>query len=312
MPPITPWQHRAIRPEASAAPEANLAANSSSAQATQPTVAPSSIAASSTLAANTTANPAVEASPAKLIPAAMTVTRSANTPSKVEVALNKTPDALKPATFKLEGKTYHAAKMMFLPPARAGSERARCCRADRTNCFEFSAMEPGYASPGKPLHRRRSDGIGLQRIHQDPSDQRRQIVRPGNHSCRRKRSIVGYLPLRSPLQVRPERKLRAHARRSGRSRRKTHLETWINRSLSCSAKSRFAPEILLASQPARRAKNPWAMIGNRFLLVSGRDQCRARFPDRQLRPDFLLPEAADVAGPSPPECPEEYRRRRCA
>jgi hypothetical protein len=34
------------------------------------------------------------------------------------VAFNKTPDALKPATFKLDGKTYHVAKMMFLPSVR--------------------------------------------------------------------------------------------------------------------------------------------------------------------------------------------------
>jgi len=135
--------------QASAAPEANLAANSSSAQATQPTVAPSSIAASSTLAANTTANPAVEASPAKLIPAAMTVTRSANTPSKVEVALNKTPDALKPATFKLEGKTYHAAKMMFLPPAEPAQnepDAAEQTAPTALNSAQWSLDTPAPAS----------------------------------------------------------------------------------------------------------------------------------------------------------------------
>jgi hypothetical protein len=106
--------------ESSAAPSADLAANSSPAQATQAAVAGPTIATPSTLAANTAANPTVELRPAKLIPATTSVARSATAPTKVEVALNKTPDALKPATFKMEGKTYHVAKMMFLPAAKPG------------------------------------------------------------------------------------------------------------------------------------------------------------------------------------------------
>lgn len=101
--------------QASAAPSANLAANASPAQITQPAAPAPPIAAPSTLAADTATNPTVELRTAKLNPVTPSVTRPAVAPAKVELALNKAPDALKPATFKLEGKTYRVAKMMFVP-----------------------------------------------------------------------------------------------------------------------------------------------------------------------------------------------------
>ncbi len=104
--------------QTSAAPSANLAANASPAQATQPAIAAAPIASSTPVAANTAANPTVELRPAKLNLATTSASRSATAPSNVEVALNKTPDALKPATLKLEGKTYRVAKMMVLPSAK--------------------------------------------------------------------------------------------------------------------------------------------------------------------------------------------------
>jgi hypothetical protein len=103
--------------EASAAPAANLAANASPALATQAGVAASPIATPSTLAVNT-ARPAVEVREAKLSVATPSAPRSVSAASKVELAFNKEPDALKPATFKLGGKTYRAAKMMFLPTSK--------------------------------------------------------------------------------------------------------------------------------------------------------------------------------------------------
>ncbi len=105
--------------QASAAPVANLAMNASLAQATQPAVATSPVTAPGTPTAISDSTPAVQLRPAKLTPATETAARPATAPSKVDVALNKTPDALKPATFKLEGKEYRVAKMTFLPTAKA-------------------------------------------------------------------------------------------------------------------------------------------------------------------------------------------------
>ncbi len=103
--------------QASPAPAANLAMNAGSAQAAQPVIA-APIFTPTKLASNTSSNPSVELHPAKLNPTRANVARTAASPSKVEVALNKAPDALKPATFKLEGKEYHAARMTFAPPAK--------------------------------------------------------------------------------------------------------------------------------------------------------------------------------------------------
>lgn len=104
--------------EASAAPESSVAMNSSSSQAAQSAVVPSPITAPSTPAANPNSNPAATMTQAKLNPAPASLARIATAPAKVEIALNKAPDALRPATFKLNGKEYRAVKMMFLPAAK--------------------------------------------------------------------------------------------------------------------------------------------------------------------------------------------------
>jgi hypothetical protein len=104
--------------QASAAPESSVAMNSSSAQAAQSTVVSSPIAASSAPAANPDSNPVATRPQAKLNPASETVARTGTAPSKVEIALNKAPDALKPATFRLNGKEYRAVRMIFLPAAK--------------------------------------------------------------------------------------------------------------------------------------------------------------------------------------------------
>jgi hypothetical protein len=135
--------------QASAAPSANLAANSSPAQTAQPTAPAPPIAASSTLAANTASNPTIELRPAKLNPATLSTERSASAPSKVEVALNTTPDALKPATFKLEGKTYHVAKMMFLPFAKPAPQEPTAAEPSvptALNSAQLSLDTPAPAS----------------------------------------------------------------------------------------------------------------------------------------------------------------------
>lgn len=104
--------------QASAAPAANLAANASPAQTTQLAVAASPIATPATPAAIPSPAPSVESHPAKLSVDSARVRTASATP-KLEVAFNKTPDALKPATLKLDGKEYHAVKMMFLPTAKS-------------------------------------------------------------------------------------------------------------------------------------------------------------------------------------------------
>lgn len=135
--------------QASATPSANLAANSSPAQTTQPAAPAAPIATTSALAASTVANPAVEVRPAKLSTATTSAERSASAPSKVEVALNTAPDALKPATFKLEGKTYHVAKMMFLPsanPDRQEPTAAQPAAPTALNTAQLSLDTPTPAS----------------------------------------------------------------------------------------------------------------------------------------------------------------------
>ena len=105
--------------QASAAPAANLAMNASRTEATQPAIDASPIASPSSPAAQADSGPTVALRTAKLNPATTSAARSGTASSnKVEVALNNAPDALKPATFKLDGKTYHVARMMFLPSAK--------------------------------------------------------------------------------------------------------------------------------------------------------------------------------------------------
>ncbi len=135
--------------ESSAAPSANLAANASPAQTAQPAIASSPVSAPSTLTADTAANPTVELRPAKLNAAPTSIERSATAPSKVEVALNKTPDALKPATFKLEGKTYRVAKMTSLPSGRPEQDEpvaAQSAPPTALNTAQWSLDTPAPAS----------------------------------------------------------------------------------------------------------------------------------------------------------------------
>ena len=138
--------------QASTAPEANLAANASPAQATQPTVAASPIATPSTLAANPATNPTVELRPAKLNPAGANTTRTATAPSKVEIALNKAPDALKPATFKLDGKTYRAARMMFLPAAEPDRQESAAAAGQPAVPNPLNSAQWSLDSPASANH----------------------------------------------------------------------------------------------------------------------------------------------------------------
>lgn len=138
-----------VNASASAAPASNLAANASPAQATQPAVAASTIATPSTLALNTAVTPAVDAHPVKLSPSASGVARSATAPAKVEVALNRAPDALKPATIKLEGKEYRAAKMMILPAATPEPQEPTAVHpvaSSTLNSTQWSLDTPASAS----------------------------------------------------------------------------------------------------------------------------------------------------------------------
>ena len=131
------------------APAANLAMNAGSAQATQPLIAAPPIVTPGKPVANTASNPAVELRPAKLNPTPAYATRAAATPSKVEMALNTAPDALKPATFKLEGKEYRAARMIFAPAAKPERHEAATAQAAVPNLLnptQWSLDAPSQAS----------------------------------------------------------------------------------------------------------------------------------------------------------------------
>jgi len=107
-----------------AAPMAKLAANSSPAQAIKPTVITPPVADPGKTVANPAALMTIEpAKPAESRPvgprtAGAKPAGPATAPFHAEIALNKTPDALKPATFKLGGKEWHAARMTILPDAK--------------------------------------------------------------------------------------------------------------------------------------------------------------------------------------------------
>jgi len=124
-------------------PSANLAANASPAQTTQSAFDPSPIAAQSTLATRPVANPAIAIRPVKLNSAVPSIARPAASPSKVEVALNKAPDALKPASFRLDGKEYRAARMTFLPSPKS-QEQTEAQSANPT------ALNPAHLSLDTP------------------------------------------------------------------------------------------------------------------------------------------------------------------
>ncbi len=129
--------------EASDAPAANLAMNASPAHVNQPAVR------QSTPAASPASTPTVESRPAKLNHAVANVNRTATAPSKLDVALTKSPDALKPATFKLDGKKYHVAKLMLLPaadPERHEAEPAQPAVSTTLNTAQWSLDAPAPAS----------------------------------------------------------------------------------------------------------------------------------------------------------------------
>ena len=122
-------------------PSANLAANASQAQTTESAVDPSPI------AAHATANPAIEIRPVKLNSAVPSIARPAASPSKVEVALNNAPDALKPASFRLDGKEYRAARMIFLPsPNPQEQTEAQSANPTALNPAHLSLDTPPPAS----------------------------------------------------------------------------------------------------------------------------------------------------------------------
>ena len=102
---------------ASAAPQANVAMNVSPAPVIRPAVvAPL---AAIPIKPATNPSPALSKAPETSKPAEShrylpRLAAMAKAPFKIEVALIKTPDALRPATFKLGGKEYHAARLMSL------------------------------------------------------------------------------------------------------------------------------------------------------------------------------------------------------
>ena len=137
----------------SAAPMANLAANSSPAEAGQPAVStppaadPGNKASNSGANFSTTVEPAkpTELGTAKLDSATPKPAGTAAAPSHAEIALNKTPGALKPATFKLSGKGRRAAGMTLLPAGHAPATDATVIPA-ALNTADLSLDAPRHAS----------------------------------------------------------------------------------------------------------------------------------------------------------------------
>ena len=103
----------------SATPAANLAMNSSPAPVTNPMASPANqaapLAASPSQPSTNSNTSSMVSKPAESNSAKL---NAAPATPKVELALNKTPDALKPATFTLDGRQWHAARMMYLPAAK--------------------------------------------------------------------------------------------------------------------------------------------------------------------------------------------------
>lgn len=133
--------------EISTPPSSNLAANASPAQTTQAAVEPAPIVAPDTSAAQTTASSNPEKATPKLHSAPESVSPSVIAPSKVQVALNQAPDALKPASFKLDGKEYRAAKMTFVPNPNPEEQAAKLpARPSALNPTQWSLDTPPSAS----------------------------------------------------------------------------------------------------------------------------------------------------------------------
>ncbi len=104
--------------EAIAAPATKLTSNPDPVPTAEPAVTMSA----STAATSSTASMEKAASSPVELPSAglnSLIKYPAPASSKIEGALNKTPDALRPATFKLGGKVYQAARMTFVSVPKA-------------------------------------------------------------------------------------------------------------------------------------------------------------------------------------------------
>jgi hypothetical protein len=80
--------------------------------------------------------------------ATSTPVAKANVPSTVQIALNKTPDAVKPAMFRLGGKEWHVAKPIAIPVARP--VRQTLAGAPAAASTALDAEQPGLDAAAKP------------------------------------------------------------------------------------------------------------------------------------------------------------------
>jgi hypothetical protein len=69
-------------------------------------------------------------------------------PSTVQIALNKTPDAVKPAMFRLAGKEWHVAKPIAIPVARPVRQTLASAPAAASTALD--AEQPGLDAAAKP------------------------------------------------------------------------------------------------------------------------------------------------------------------
>ena len=94
-----------------------------------------------------TANSAVAISANVSVSTATPVAKT-HAPSTVQIALNRTPDAVKPAMFRLAGKEWHVAKPIAIPVA--GPVRQSVASAPATASTALDAEQPGLDAAAKP------------------------------------------------------------------------------------------------------------------------------------------------------------------
>jgi hypothetical protein len=134
----------------------NTVAASSDASPASPTVQANPVSTVAVTSVAMTAQPASVMQPAtdtvqSIANSAManSAVAKANAPNTVQVALNRTPDAVKPAMFRLAGKEWHVAKPIAIPlakPVRQGSASAPVAASTA-----LDTAQPGLDAAAKPV-----------------------------------------------------------------------------------------------------------------------------------------------------------------
>jgi hypothetical protein len=127
---------------ASTLPATSVAMNAQPAPTMQPAAETSQSIADSAIA-----NPAAAKSDNVSLSTATPVAK-AHAPSTVQIALNKTPDAVKPAMFRLAGKEWHVARPIAIPVAQP--VRHVSASAPSAASTALDTAQPGLDAAAKP------------------------------------------------------------------------------------------------------------------------------------------------------------------